>query len=40
VVKQLYEALNNEKLLKADYDFDRYMEAFAKDLKEYEAANK
>ena len=40
VVKELYEALNNEKLLKADYDFDRYMKAFEKDLEEYEKANK
>jgi hypothetical protein len=40
VVKQLYEALNNEKLLKADYDFDRYLKAFDTDLKEYEKSNK
>jgi hypothetical protein len=40
VVKQLYEALSKDKLLKADYDFDRYMEAFNKDLKEYEEAQK
>jgi hypothetical protein len=40
MVKQLYEALSNEKLLKADYDFDRYMEAFEKDLKEYEKTHK
>jgi hypothetical protein len=40
VVKQVYDALNNEKLLKADYDFDRYMKAFEKDLGEYEKANK
>jgi hypothetical protein len=40
VVKQMYESLSNEKLLKADYDFDRYMKAFEKDLKEYEKANK
>jgi isopropylmalate/homocitrate/citramalate synthase len=40
VVKQLYEALSNEKLLKADYDFDRYMKAFEKDLGEYEKTNK
>ena len=40
VVKELYEALNKDKLLKADYDFDRYMKAFEKDLEEYEKANK
>jgi hypothetical protein len=40
LVKQLYDALNNEKLLKADYDFDRYMKAFEKDLKEYEESQK
>jgi isopropylmalate/homocitrate/citramalate synthase len=36
MVKQLYEALNKEKVLKADYDYDRYLEAFNKDLKAYE----
>jgi hypothetical protein len=40
VVKQLYESLSNEKLLKADYDFDRYMKEFNTDLKEYEASRK
>ena len=40
VVKQLYEAMSNDKQLKADYDFDRYMKAFEKDLKEYEKAKK
>ncbi len=39
VVKELYEAMNNQKLLKADYDFDRYLEMFDKDLKAYEEAN-
>jgi hypothetical protein len=40
IVKQLYEALSKEKLLKADYDFDRYMKEFNKDLKEYEESRK
>ncbi|MDL2305478.1 hypothetical protein LJC72_09105 [Bacteroides sp. OttesenSCG-928-D19] len=40
IVKQAFEALNKEKMLKADYDFDRYMEAFEKDLEEYEKTNK
>jgi hypothetical protein len=40
LVKQLYDGLSNEKLLKADYDFDRYMKAFEKDLEEYEKAKK
>jgi hypothetical protein len=40
MVKQLYETLSNEKILKADYDFDRYMKEFNKDLKEYEASHR
>jgi hypothetical protein len=40
IVKQLYDALNKEKLMKADYDFDRYMKVFEKDLKEYEESRK
>ncbi|GHT03870.1 hypothetical protein AGMMS49525_09610 [Bacteroidia bacterium] len=40
VVKQLYEKLNNDKLLKADYDFDKYSKQFNEDLKEYEQKNK
>jgi hypothetical protein len=40
VVKQLYEALNKDKLLKADFDFERYMKAFEQDLKIYEQKHK
>lgn len=40
IVRQLYDALNSDKLLKADYDFDRYMKAFEKDLEEYEKSKK
>jgi hypothetical protein len=40
MVKQVYEALNKEKLLKADYDFDRYMKEFEKDLEKYEESQK
>lgn len=40
IVKEMYEALSNQKLLKADYDFDRYLEMFNEDLKNYEEANK
>jgi hypothetical protein len=40
VVKQMYERLSADKLLRADYDFDRYMEEFDKDLKEYEKTHK
>jgi hypothetical protein len=40
IVKQLYEALNNDKLLKADFDFDRYMKAFEQDLTKYEQEHK
>jgi hypothetical protein len=40
MVKQLYDALSNDKLLKADYDFDHYMKAFEKDLEEYEKSHK
>ncbi|GHV68338.1 hypothetical protein FACS1894199_15420 [Bacteroidia bacterium] len=40
VVKQMYEKLSADKLLKADYDFDRYMKEFDEDLKEYEQKHK
>jgi len=36
LVKQLYESLSNDKLLRIDYDFDRYMKEFNDDLKDYE----
>jgi len=39
IVKQMYDAMSNNKLIKADYDFDRYMKAFDKDLQEYERKN-
>ncbi|GHT44475.1 hypothetical protein AGMMS49965_20210 [Bacteroidia bacterium] len=40
VVKQLYDKLNSDKLLKADYDFDKYLKEFNADLKEYEKEHK
>jgi len=40
VVKEMYDKMSNDKMLKADYDFDRYMNDFNKDLKEYESKNK
>ncbi len=40
IVKEMYESANTEKLLKADYDFDRYLKDFNADLEEYEKANK
>jgi hypothetical protein len=40
LVKEMYEQLNANKLLRADYDFDKYMNAFNEDLKEYEKKNK
>jgi hypothetical protein len=40
LVKQLYESLSNDKLLKAEYDFSKYMKEFDADLKEYEKNNK
>jgi len=40
MVKQMYDAMSNDKMLRADYDFDRYMRAFDKDLKEYENTHK
>lgn len=40
MVKEMYEALDKDKLLKADYDFDRYIKLFEKDLKEYENKNR
>ncbi len=39
LVKEFYEKLSQEQVLRADYDFERYMELFDKELKEYEAAN-
>ncbi|MDR2848717.1 MAG: hypothetical protein LBV39_06385, partial [Bacteroidales bacterium] len=40
MVKQLYEKLSADKVLKADYDFDRYSKQFNEDLKEYEQNHK
>jgi hypothetical protein len=40
IVKQLYEKLSSEKMIRADYDFDKYMKEFNADLKEYEQKNK
>jgi len=40
LVKQMYDTMSNDKMLRADYDFDRYMRAFDKDLKEYENTHK
>ncbi|MDR1170795.1 MAG: hypothetical protein LBK97_08190 [Prevotellaceae bacterium] len=40
VVQQLYDALSKDKLMKADYDYDRYLKEFNKDLKEYEETHK
>jgi hypothetical protein len=40
LVKQLFTALSQEKLIKADYSFDKYMDEFEKDLKEYEQSKK
>ncbi len=39
LVKEFHEKLSQDQVLRADYDFDRYMEVFDKKLKEYEAAN-
>ncbi len=39
LVKEMYEHLSSQKLLKADYDFDRYLEMLDKDLKAYEEAH-
>jgi hypothetical protein len=40
LIKELYDKLNSDKLLKADYDFDKYMKEFDADLKEYEKTHK
>jgi len=40
IVKQMYDEASKEKMLRADYDFDRYMQDFDKDLKEYENTHK
>ncbi len=36
VVKSFYNKLNQQQLIRADYDFDRYMQVFEKELDEYE----
>ena len=40
IVKQMYESLSRDKMIRADYDFDKYMKEFEADLKEYEEQNK
>ncbi|MDR0940884.1 MAG: hypothetical protein LBM68_01520 [Bacteroidales bacterium] len=40
VVKEMYNALSSQGLLKADYDFDKYMKAMEEDIKAYEESNK
>ena len=40
LVKSLYDAMSDDKLMRADYDYDRYMKAFEEDLKEYEKQNR
>ena len=40
IVKQMYDGLRKEKILRADYDFDRYMKEFEQDLKEHEKNNR
>jgi hypothetical protein len=40
IVKQLFTALSQDKVLKADYNYDKYMQEFEKDLKEYEESKK
>jgi len=40
IVKQMYESMSNEKMLRTDYDFDRYMKEFEQDLNEYEKDNR
>jgi hypothetical protein len=40
VVKQMYEKLNADKLLRADYDFDKYQKEFDEELEKYEQTQK
>ena len=40
LVKEMYEAMSKDKLLKADYDFDRYLQMFEKDLEQYEKSHR
>jgi hypothetical protein len=40
LLKPVYDKLNSDKLLRIDYDFDKYMKEFDESLKEYEAKNK
>jgi hypothetical protein len=40
LVRELYDAMAKDKVMKADYDFDRYMKEFDQDLKEYEQKHK
>jgi len=40
IVNQLYESMSKDKMIRADYDFDRYMKQFNEDLKEYEQSKK
>jgi len=40
LVKQLYDGMSNEKLIRADYDFDKYMKKFEEDLRTYEKNNR
>ena len=40
LVQSMFDAMSGDKLMRADYDFDRYMKAFEADLKEYEAKNR
>ncbi len=40
IVREMYDNMIDQGLLKADFDYERYLEAFDKDLKEYEATHK
>ena len=40
IVKQLFDGMSKEKMMRADYDFDKYMKQFNEDLKEYEQSKK
>ncbi|MDR0542128.1 MAG: hypothetical protein LBH19_07925 [Dysgonamonadaceae bacterium] len=40
LVQEMYDGLQKNKILKMDYEFDKYMKQFNEDLKEYEQSNK
>lgn len=40
IVKQMHETMSKEKMMRVDYDFERYMKQFNEDLREYEESKR